>query len=270
MRRVTTLALVAGGTLAAAGVAAFARGRLRERGPEAATSSANDLQFTQWAPGGPQGFWFNGPIGWAFAKFQPIGHAGVYEVVAAMLDLQPDDELLDIGCGPGAFLASKARHVRRVVGLDPSRTMLREAEHRLADRLADGTARLVPVSSAELPFVDGEFSAVTAITAPANLGEVFRVLRPGGRFVFVDELVPDRRKPPSERTAGSPWSWTEADFRRVLEDAGFVDLVVRYKPVLFLADNRIAACRKPAASSSSAAVDEAGGHRVLAGGAAPA
>jgi SAM-dependent methyltransferase len=269
MRRVTTLALVAGGTLVAAGVAAFARGRLGDQSSEAPTSSPEDLQYTLFAPGGPQGFWFNGPVGWAFAKFQPIGHASVYAVVAEMLDLQPEDELLDIGCGPGAYLAAKAQHARRVVGLDPSRTMLREAERRLADRIAAGTARLVAGSAAELPFGDGEFSAVTVITAPANLAEVFRVLRPGGRFVFVDELVPDPRKPSSERTAGSPWNWTEADFRRVLEDVGFVDLVVRYKPVLFLADNRIAACRKPAASPSSAAV-EVGGERVLAGAAAPA
>ena len=160
-----------------------------------------------------------------------------------MLDLQPDDELLDIGCGPGAFLASKARHVRRVVGLDPSRTMLREAEQRLADRLAGGTARLVPASSAVLPFNDDEFSAATAITAPANLAEVFRVLRPGGRFVFVDELDLDPRKPSSERTAGPgvPWSWTEADTRRVIEDAGFTDLAIRYMNIWRLADNRIVA-----------------------------
>ncbi len=250
MRRVAKLALVAGGATAAVAGGALARGRLGGRGPQAPTSSEEDPQFTVLAPGGPRGFWFNGPIGRAFAKFQPISHAGVYAVVAEMLDLQPDDELLDIGCGPGAFLASKARHVRRVVGLDPSRTMLREAEQRLADRLAGGTARLVPASSAVLPFNDGEFSAVTAITAPANLAEVFRVLRPGGRFVYVDELDLDPRKPSSERTAGPgvPWSWTEADFRRILEDAGFADLTVRYKPVLFLADNRVVSCHKPLVS----------------------
>ncbi len=253
MRRVTTLAVIGGGTLAVVTAAAVARSRIQGR--ETPPSSEEDLQFTQWAPGGPQGFFFNGPIGWAFGKLQPIGHAGVYEVVAEMLDLQPEDELLDIGCGSGAFLASKAPHVRRVVGLDPSRTMLREAERRLADRLSGGTARLVPASSAVLPFDDGEFSAVTAITAPANMAEVFRVLRPGGRFVFVDELIPDPRKPSSERTAGPPWNWTEADTQRVLEDVGFVDVAVRYKPVLFLADNRIAVCRRPAAAPPSRSID---------------
>jgi len=246
MRRATAFALT-GGTLAAVTASAVAIGRHRGPGPETPTSSGEDLQFTLFAPGGPQGFWFNGPIGWAFAKFQPFGHAGVYEVVAEMLDPQPEDELLDLGCGPGAFLANKARHARRVVGLDPSPVMLAEAEKRLADRIAAGTAHLVLGSSAELPFGDGEFSAVTAITAPANLVEVFRVLRPGGRFVYVDELGADPQKAHSDRTGGSLWPYTESDTRRMIEEAGFTDLAVRYKGVWVLADNRIVSCRKPAA-----------------------
>jgi len=72
-----------------------------------------------------------------------------------MLDLRPDDELLDVGCGPGAFLATKARHVRRVVGLDASPVMLHEAERRLADRLAAGTARLELGNAAVFPHLSG-------------------------------------------------------------------------------------------------------------------
>ena len=256
MRRRIKLAVVAGGATAAVAGGALARGRLWGRGPETPTSPEEDPQYTLFAPGGPRGFWFNGPVGWAFAKIQPILHAGVYEIVAEMLDLQPEDELLDIGCGPGAFLATRAQRVRRVAGLDPSPVMLREAEKRLAGRVAAGTAQLVLGSSAALPFSDGEFSAVTVITAPANLAEVFRVLRPGGRFVYVDELIPDPKKPSSERTAGTgvPWHWNEADFRRMIEDAGFADLTVRYagapveKGVWHWADNRVVSCHRPAVS----------------------
>ena len=50
--------------------------------------------------------------------------------MAAELHLQPDDELLDVGCGSGRLLAEHAAHVRYVAGLDISEIqvgMAREA-----------------------------------------------------------------------------------------------------------------------------------------------
>ena len=244
MRRGTTFALIAGGTLAVVAGGALARRRFGGRGPEA-PAPEEDADFTVYAPGGPYGFMFNGPVGWACTKYMPILNAGVYGAVAEILDLQPDDELLDIGCGPGAFLATKARHVRRVVGLDASPVMVHDAERRLADRLAEGTARLVVGSAAALPFGDDEFSAITAIEAPVNPAEVFRVLRPGGRFVLVDPMP---RKTSSEPTV----SWGlrrrgEADYRRMAEDAGFTDVTFRYRGGR-LGGELLGSARKPAAS----------------------
>jgi SAM-dependent methyltransferase len=128
--------------------------------------------------------------------------------------------------------------------------MLDAAEKTLTERIAAGTARLVQASAANLPFGDDEFSVITAITAPANVTEVFRALRPGGRFVWVDELVDDSRQPSAERIGR--FGWSEAEFQRVIADAGFIELAVRYEDVSFpggssLAGNRIVACRKPAA-----------------------
>ena len=70
---------------------------------------------------------WDSPVGWAYARVVPRSHAGVYADVAEVLALGADDDLLDIGCGPGAFLAEHAQQARTVTGLDPSRTMLREA-----------------------------------------------------------------------------------------------------------------------------------------------
>jgi SAM-dependent methyltransferase len=245
MRRSTKLALVAGGAMAAVTTGVLARGRLPGRGPEGPLPD-EDAYFTLYAPGGTYGFFANGPVGWVIAKLMPVGEAGVYTAVAEVVDLQPDDDLLDIGCGPGAFLAAKAQHVRRVVGLDPSPTMLHAAERRLADRLAEGTALLVTGSAAEVPFGDGEFSAVTAIFAPLRHAEAFRVLRPGGRLVHLDN---DPRRSPSE--PASKWGrrrYTEADHRRMFEDAGFTDVTIRYRGAPPIAGELLVSGRRPAAS----------------------
>ena len=225
MRRRTLVALVMGAAVAAVTVGAFVR-RWIWYGTKTSTPPDEDAMFTVFAPGGRGSFFVNGPIGRVMAKVMPIVERGVYDAVAEMLELQPDDELLDIGSGPGAFLATKAAHVRRVVGIDPSPVMLHEAERRLADRIAAGTARLVSGSAAALPFQDGEFSAATAIFAPAKPAEVSRVLRPGGRFVIAD---PDPKMSDNEpsTTWGAP-RWGEADYRQILEDAGFTDVTVRF------------------------------------------
>jgi SAM-dependent methyltransferase len=223
MRRRTMLVLVAGGTTTALAGGAFVLGGYGRSGSRRLREE--ESLFAVYAPGGRYGFLANGPVGGVVARLMPLAEAGVYRAVAETLDLQPDDDLLDIGCGPGAFLAAKAGHVRHVAGLDPSPTMLRVAKRRLADRLAAGTARIELGSAEELPFDDGGFSAVTAIFAPFAHVEVFRVLRPGGRFVVADN---DPRRSPTE--PARRWGrqrWTETEHARMFRDAGFADLAFR-------------------------------------------
>lgn len=246
MRRRTMFGLVVGGAAAAVTVGAWAR-RWIWYGSETSTPPDEDAIFTAFAPGGKASFFVNGPVGRVMARLMPIVERSVYQAVADMLDLKPDDELLDIGCGPGAFLATKAKDVPQVVGLDVSPVMLHEAERRLADRIADGTARIVSGSAAVLPFGDDEFSAATAIFAPAKSSEVFRVMRPGGRFVMAD---PDPRRSADEPSTG--WGVPrqgEADYRRMLEDAGFTDVTVRS-----VGSALLMACRKPPASIPSESI----------------
>jgi SAM-dependent methyltransferase len=102
-----------------------------------------------------------------------------------------DRHLLDIGCGIGRFEQALAPHVGSVTGIDISPGMLEEARARCAG-LAN--VRFQPTSGRDLqPFVDAGFDAVIAIDSfpylyqaggtafvGAYLGEVARVLRPGG------------------------------------------------------------------------------------------
>ena len=106
--------------------------------------------------------------------------------------------LLDVGCGTGRFLRDvKANYPRLdVTGLDLSRHYLGVAQSELQ---AWSRARLVVGAAEAMPFADGQFDAATCIylfhelppvVRRAVVGEIRRLLRPGGMLVFVDSLQP--------------------------------------------------------------------------------
>jgi len=70
-----------------------------------------------------------------------------------LLDLQPDDRLLEIGFGPGIAIAEAARHITDglIVGIDHSDVMLRQASKRNAQAIARGRVELYTGTLEDLP-----------------------------------------------------------------------------------------------------------------------
>ena len=99
-------------------------------------------------------------------------HSFAWEPVLEALQLGSDDVLLDVGCGGGVFLRRALETGCRGVGLDHSREMVR-----LARRMTAGRARIVHGSAEELPFGDGEFTAISCLIAFFFFHEPVRVLR---------------------------------------------------------------------------------------------
>jgi SAM-dependent methyltransferase len=170
-------------------------------------------------------------------------NAPLYRLMAAALDPQPDDELLDVACGEGAFLAEHASRARRVAGLDLSAIKVGLAQRRLADRIAAGTAEVVNGDAGALPWEDGRFSAVTCMDAFALfpdpervLAEMWRVLRPGGRAVMgIGWKVAEGTA--THKMLGTFWVWNEAEVRRMTGEAGFDDVAISYARMA--GDNRL-------------------------------
>jgi ubiquinone/menaquinone biosynthesis C-methylase UbiE len=157
--------------------------------------------------------------------------------MARELDLQPDDDLLDVGCGSAAFLQRHAAHVRHVAGLDASEIPVGMARQRLADRLAAGTAEIVLGDAMAMPWPDDRFSIVTAyvlleyVPDPLKaLSEMHRVLRPGGRAVLSFGFPIKDASLSGTKNAWGLWRWSEADARRLMEEAGFGDVAVSPPP----------------------------------------
>ncbi len=162
-----------------------------------------------------------------------------YRLMAASLDLRPEDDLLDVACGWGEFLAVHASQARHVAGIDISGEKVTLARQRLADRIACGTAEVARGDAAAMPWKEATFSAVTCMDAfaffPAPervLAEVLRVLRPGGRMLMQIGMkwphgMPKHMLHPTAHVDVSD----EAAVRKMIEDAGFGEISVSYSLV---------------------------------------
>lgn len=181
----------------------------------------------------------SGPLGWLGSQVMPLLSRRLNKPMGSALDLRADDDLLDVGCGSGDFLAHAAQTVRFVAGLDASDVQVRMARRRLRDRLAVGTAELVLGDAEALPWDDGRFSAVASLNClkfvakpDRALAEMHRVLRADGRIaVLVDTEVPAAE---SGRVDGfGQRQWSSAEISRMVQDAGFVEVSVRQLPTSY-------------------------------------
>lgn len=112
-------------------------------------------------------------------------HLPIVEPTLALMDLQPDDRVLDVGSGSGWLCRRIARKVRdRVVGINVSDAMVRRAQ--LA---SEGNTNLTFLQgrAEQIPWESGFFTKSISVESayywpdPARgLGEIFRVLSPGG------------------------------------------------------------------------------------------
>lgn len=166
--------------------------------------------------------------------------------------------ILDYGCGPGKVATRIAReHGLRVIAVDASTDMLALASQRYSHPLV--SYHHVPDN--KLPFlsdqsVDAAMACFVFLVLPAReqlqaiTAEVYRVLRPGGRFTILDphsdhvgmQFSSFRSGEPGVtyqdgdqrvahlRMANGTWLqltdyfWTAGTYRGVLAEAGFTDL----------------------------------------------
>ncbi len=118
--------------------------------------------------------------------------------IPRLLDLRLSSSVLELGCGSGGYALHLAEKVGcRLVGLDINAPGVRNANQLALARGVASQARFEQCDvSDSLPFDDNAFDAVFSNDVlchipgrPKVLGEMFRVLKSGGRMLFSDALV---------------------------------------------------------------------------------
>jgi ubiquinone/menaquinone biosynthesis C-methylase UbiE len=178
----------------------------------------------------PSGF-----LGRRTVRAMNVGHAAMTDWALSLFPIPMDAAILDVGCGGGRTIQRLAAMAAAgtVAGIDYSQASVAVASETNAKEIAAGRVRIEQGSVAALPFPDGTFDLVTAVEThyywpdlPANVREICRVLKPGGRFALVAETY-----------RGGPFRFlygiimpllgaflTEAEHRELLQKAGLIEV----------------------------------------------
>ncbi|MFB6111546.1 MAG: methyltransferase domain-containing protein [Halobacteriaceae archaeon] len=147
-----------------------------------------------------------------------------------MVGIEPDDKVLDVGCGTGFATEGLLKHTGDVVGLDQSVHQLEQAWEKLGKH--DPVA--FSLGDAErLPFADASFDVVWSSGSieywpnpVAALEELRRVAKPGAPVLVVGPNYPQNRL--AQRVADAIMLfYDEEEAERMFQEAGFTDATHR-------------------------------------------
>lgn len=121
------------------------------------------------------------------------------KAISQLKELHPR-QILDVATGTGDFAIEALRlHPDKVTGVDISEGMLSIGRKKLKERNLDARIELRTGDSENLPFQDNFFDAVIVAFGVRNfenlekgLGEMRRVLRPGGKVVILEFSRPSK------------------------------------------------------------------------------
>lgn len=172
-----------------------------------------------------------GLFGRFLGKLWRFEHRRVNQRSLALLGIEPNQNVLELGCGSGSALAMAIERAAggHVVGLDVSETMVAMAKCRNRRAIGQGIAAIRQIGGVNLGLERANFDRIFSVHTLyfwRNPSEILRQLRESlrshGRLVltFRPEApeIPKRFRDPTYRF------YTEAELEELLRQAGFTDV----------------------------------------------
>jgi ubiquinone/menaquinone biosynthesis C-methylase UbiE len=182
----------------------------------------------------------HGSLGWLAGKLMERGNASMNELAVETLQVHPGDAVLELGFGPGAALQTIASLVDDgfVAGVDPSRTMIRQASRRLRRYIAAGRVELKEGTSSSIPYPDARFDCVVTVNTiyfweepESDLHEMRRVIKVGGHLVVVLRAI--KNEEGTLEVHGMPRETSVDEVVSLMHRTGYTNLTSRTREVPF-------------------------------------
>lgn len=148
--------------------------------------------------GHPTGF-----LGSLVGRLMATKNRSMNQAVVELLDVQPNETVLEIGFGPGTAIQEliKTTKATRIAGVDPSTLMLSQASRRNRRGIQTGQVDLQLRSASQIPFDEETFNKVFAVNSfhhwpdpIGGLNEVLRVLKNKGQLILgLRAALPQKR-----------------------------------------------------------------------------
>ena len=156
------------------------------------------------------------------------GNAFLNGFVNSLMTVQPNDRVLEIGCGTGKLINIMAKKVDKgiISGIDFSSTMVTIAKRRNKKSIAGGIVNIIQANFDDISYSKKSYTKACSVNTlyfwenpEYTVKKVFDLLESGGRFIVAFE---DIKQLEQRKLSDKVFQlYADSDVKRLLSNAGF-------------------------------------------------